>query len=109
MTMIVETAEEAASICSTRDSSLAEMEDQEILKEVDYHHYYVGTGLSFSKSLSSTWFSCHCVSRWRSIGQGNDQPVERKPTGGLTGEVRMVVMVVMMVVMMVVGMVVVMV
>ena len=47
------------------------------------------------------------MSRWPSIGQGNDQPVERKPTGGLTGEVRMVVMVVMMVVMMVVGMVVV--
>ena len=38
MTMIVETAEEAASICSTRDSSLAEMEDQEILKEVNADH-----------------------------------------------------------------------
>ena len=38
MTMIVETAEEAASICSTRESSLAEMEDQEILKEVNADH-----------------------------------------------------------------------
>ena len=98
---VADSSEEAASICSNRESSLAELTDQEILKEVSIdHHNWWSTGAV--SSLAPTLLCplvgrgrrhhrgrghlhCRHVHRWRSTGPDNDQPVGRRHTGGLQG------------------------